>query len=92
MCLHTTARNRGSFQDHSPQQIESADHLIECEADLPGDKLLFIGENHRIAHFLPLRVPLHLAVQRGRLASFGVGVIRPHCIDLRERAVSQLGF
>ena len=87
MRLRTDALNRGLIQDHPPQQIESADHLIESEADLPRDELLFIGENHRIAHFLPLRISLHLAVQRGRLASFGVGVIGPHCIDLWVGAV-----
>ena len=43
-----------------PEQVEAADHLLEGEANLPGDELLLVGEDDGVAHLLPFRVPLNL--------------------------------
>ena len=52
-----------------PEQVEAADHLLEGEANLPGDELLLVGEDDGVAHLLPFRVPLNL---RQRLRAYTV--------------------
>ncbi|GIX62749.1 pepsinogen, putative [Babesia caballi] len=69
-----------------PQNVEAAHGLAEVLHDAVGDQLLLGRQNHRVPHLLAVVVPVHLAVQRRRLARLRVREHAAHRVDLDVRA------
>ena len=64
------------------EQVEAADLQAEGEDDLASDQLLTHRQDDRVPDFLALLVPLDAAVYDRALARLGVGVVRPHRVNL----------
>lgn len=69
-----------------PEQVESADGLLERQTHLPGDELLGVVEDDRVADLLALAVALHLSVEGRALPGLRVGIVRADGVHLDVRA------
>lgn len=58
---------------------------LEKLADFVSQFLLILVEDYWIADFLSLTVPFNFAIKGWRFASFSMGILRSHCINLLHK-------